>query len=227
MACVDACRYNALSIVGKSMRVDEILDEVEKDRPFNENSGGGMTRSGGEPTFHADFSRQLMKKAKLRGLHECLDTNGFCEWAVLRKMVENVDLVLFDLKHMDSDIHKQQTGVGNEKILENLALLSKIDTDIWVRIPVIPGFNDSKAFHECASEFLTNSKGQSSRVELLPFHNWCQDKYRWMGIEWSLKDTEATDPSFLEIPADLYRAKGLLTTVGGSGFETHRKAIGE
>ncbi|MDA3897787.1 MAG: glycyl-radical enzyme activating protein [Desulfobacteraceae bacterium] len=226
MACVDACQYDALTVAGKSITVDEILDEVEKDRPFYNNSGGGLTLSGGEPTFHADFAMQILKSAKERGIHVCLDTNGFCEWEVLRKMVETVDIVLFDLKHMDSAIHKQYTGVGNEKILDNLRRLLEIGADTWVRIPVIPGFNDSKAFHECASEFLSNIKGQISRVDLLPFHNWCQDKYRWLGIDWALKDTEAIEPSFLEIPADIYREKGLVTTVGGSGFENTGSAVG-
>lgn len=223
MACVEACRYDALTVVGKSMTADEIIDEVEKDRPFYKNSGGGLTLSGGEPTCHPDFAAQILQAAKQRGIHTCLDTNGFCEWDVLEKMLENVDLALFDLKHTDAAIHKQHTGVGNEKILENLARLSETDVDIWIRIPVVPGFNDSKAFHTHAAEFLSRFKNQISRVDLLPFHNWCQDKYGWLGIDWPLKDTEATDPSFLEIPADMYREKGLAATVGGSGFEKTAK----
>jgi pyruvate formate lyase activating enzyme len=227
MACVEACRYDAITVVGKSMTVDEIIDEVEKDRPFYNNSGGGLTLSGGEPTAHADFAERILQSAKERGFHVCLDTNGFCEWDVLEKMAKNVDLVLFDLKHTDAAIHKQHTGVGNEKILKNLTRLSDTDADIWIRIPVVPGFNDSKAFHTHAAEFLSGFKRQINRVDLLPFHNWCQDKYGWLGIDWLLKETEATDPSFLEIPADIYRAKGLVTTVGGSGFEkTGKSACG-
>jgi pyruvate formate lyase activating enzyme len=219
MACVEACKYEALTIVGKPMTVDEILDEVEKDRPFYNNSGGGLTLSGGEPTAHADFAAEILQTAKARRFHTCLDTNGFCEWEVLEKMIENADLVLFDVKHMDSAIHKQHTGVGNETILENLTRLAESSVEIWIRVPVIPGFNDSKAFHISAAAYLSRFKRHISRVDLLPFHNWCQDKYGWLGIDWPLKDSEATDPSFLEIPADIYRAKGLATTVGGSGFE--------
>jgi pyruvate formate lyase activating enzyme len=226
MACVDACQYDALTVTGKSMTVDEILKEVEKDRPFYNNSGGGLTLSGGEPTFHTDFAMRILKAAKERVFHVCLDTNGYCEWEALEKMVANVDIVLFDVKHMDSALHKQYTGVGNEKILENLARLADAGADIWVRIPVIPGFNDSKTFHTMASTFLSRFKGRISRVDLLPFHNWCQDKYGWLGIDWPLKEVEATEPSFLEIPAELYRAKGLTTTVGGSGFEKAGNAVG-
>ena len=226
MACVEACRYDALSIVGKPMSVDEILNEVEKDRPFYDNSGGGMTLSGGEPSFHADFSISLLKNARLRGLHTCLDTNGFCEWDTFSQVVEYADIVLFDLKHIDPVIHKKKTGVDNKKILRNLSLLSETDKEIWVRIPVIPGFNDTIDFHIRASQFLSQLPGQISRVDLLPFHNWCQDKYGWLGIEWQMREIEATDPSFLEIPADLYIEKGLHATVGGSGFENSDRAVG-
>jgi pyruvate formate lyase activating enzyme len=226
MACVDACRYDALSIVGKQMSVDEILDEVEKDRPFYDNSGGGMTLSGGEPTLHANFSISLLKNAKLRGIHTCLDTNGFREWETFRQVVEYADLVMFDLKHMDRSLHKKMTGVDNINILNNLSLLSTTGKEIWVRIPVIPGFNDTLDFHDRASDFLSNLPGTVSRVDLLPFHNWCQDKYGWLGIDWPMKDVEAMDPSFLEIPADLYIEKGLQATVGGSGFENCEQAVG-
>ena len=226
MACVDACRYDALSIVGKSMSVDEILDEVEKDRPFYDNSGGGMTLSGGEPSFHADFSISLLQNAKLRGLHTCLDTNGFCEWDTFSQVIEYADIVLFDLKHIDPVIHKKKTGVDNKKILKNLSLFSETGKEIWVRIPVIPGFNDTIDFHIRASQFLSQLPGQISRVDLLPFHNWCQDKYGWLGIKWQMREIEAMDPSFLEIPADLYIEKGFATTVGGSGFENSDRATG-
>lgn len=219
MACVESCRYDALSLVGKPMSVDEIIVEVEKDRSFYENSGGGLTLSGGEPTLHTDFAVQLLKNARERGIHTCLDTNGFCEWNALIRVAEHTDIVLFDLKHIDPDIHKEKTGVDNTKILENLSLLSGKDKEVWIRIPVIPGFNDSIGFHVRAAEFLSRLPGKVSRVDLLPFHNWCQDKYGWLGINWSLKEKEAIDPSFLEIPADLYRDKGIETTVGGSGFE--------
>jgi len=105
-------------------------------------------------------------------------------------------------------------------VLRNLELLAKTGKEIWLRIPVIPGFNDSMDFHERASKYLAGLEGKITRIDLIPFHNYCQDKYNWLGLDWSLKDEEAIEPSFLEIPADLYREKGLLTTIGGSGFES-------
>lgn len=219
MKCVTACRYDALSITGIPMSPAKILDEVEKDRPFYDNSGGGMTLSGGEPTLHADFSIRLLTMVKQKGIHTCLDTNGFCDWNIFQRIIENVDIVLFDLKHIDPERHKEKTNVENSIILKNLERLSKTNKEIWIRIPVIPGFNDSIDFHNRASEFITNLSGNISRIDLLPYHNWCQDKYGWLGIDWLMKEMEATEPSFLEIPADIYRKKGFATTVGGSGFE--------
>ncbi len=226
MKCVDACHYGALSISGKPVSIDELIEEVEKDRPFYDNSGGGMTLSGGEPTAHSDFSLQLLKAAKQRGLHTCLDTNGCCDWNVFEKLLEHVDVFLFDLKHIDSAIHKEKTGVDNGIILKNLARLSETGKEIWIRIPVIPGFNDSLDFHTRASEFLSNLPGKISRVDLLSYHNWCQDKYDWLGIDWPMKEIEATEPSFLEIPAECYREKGFMTTIGGSGFESSSRVAG-
>ncbi len=225
MKCVDACLYGALEVVGRPMSIEKILDEVEEDRPFYDNSGGGMTLSGGEPSAHAEFSRRLLEQAKARALHVCLDTNGYCEWEVLKSLIEHVDIVLFDLKHIDPARHKERTGVSNERIIENLGLLAETGQPTWVRIPVVPGFNDSVEFHTAAANLLANMERGIVRVDLLPFHNWCQDKYGWLGLEWTLRDVEAMDPVFLEIPADLYRNKGLETTIGGSGFESSEQAL--
>lgn len=225
MKCVSACRYEALTIAGKAMSIDEIIEEVKKDRPFYDNSGGGMTLSGGEPTVHTDFSTRLLRMAKQEGLHTCLDTNGFCSWKILQQVTENVDIMLFDLKHIDAEAHQEKTGVDNTIILKNLARLSATGKEIWVRIPVIPGFNDSLDFHTRTAEFLSKLPGTIHRIDLLAYHNWCQDKYDWLGIDWTMKEIEATEPSFLEIPADIYREKGFTATVGGSGFEPSEKAV--
>jgi pyruvate formate lyase activating enzyme len=214
-----ACRYDALSIVGRPMGVEAILDEVERDKPFYMNSGGGMTLSGGEPTANPHFSEILLKGAHDRGIHTCLDTNGFCSSQVLERLMKHVDIVLFDLKHLDSIRHIEKTGVGNELILSNLKRLAESGIEIWVRIPVIPDFNDSLTYHRRVARFLASMKQNRIRVDLLPYHNWCQDKYAWLGIDWHYKDVEALDPSFLDIHIDLYRERGLKATVGGSGFE--------
>ena len=226
MKCVEACPSGALEIVGKSMTVEEILEEVERDRPFYDTSGGGMTLTGGEPTFHAGFAAGLLAAARARGLHCCLDTNGYCDWEVLLGVSRSADIVLYDLKHTDPDAHRRGTGVDNRVILGNLARLSETGKEIWVRIPGIPGFNDFVDLHERASEFLAGLPRPIARVDLLPFHNWCQDKYGWLGRRWGLGQTESLSPVLLEMHAAIYRAKGLEATVGGSGFENPRQALG-
>jgi pyruvate formate lyase activating enzyme len=225
MECVKACRYDALQVVGKPIGVDEVLEEVERDRPFYNNSGGGMTLSGGEPTLHSGFSLDLLQGAKDRSIHTCLDTNGHCDFSILKRLIEHTDIVLYDLKHLDPKKHLEKTGSVNDLVLKNLALLSATGIEIWVRIPVVPGFNDSLNSHREAAAFLTSLPGQVQRVDLLPFHNWCQDKYSWLGIDWVYREVEALDPSFLEIHADFYRQKGFKTTVGGSGFEETGTAL--
>ncbi len=219
MKCVDVCGYGALEIVGKPASINDILDEVEKDKPFYNNSGGGMTLSGGEPTDFPDFSEKILMQAKQRGLHVCLDTNGYCQWEVLERLIKHVDIVLFDIKHVDPSKHMEKTGVTNERILKNLANLTETGMEIWCRIPVLPGYNDSLEFHRNAADFIFSLPGTIKRLDLLPYHNYCEQEYKWLGIDWSLKDVMSMEPSLLEIPAEIYRKNGLMTTVGGSGFE--------
>ena len=219
MDCIEACHYKALEIVGKPLTIEQILDIVEQDKPFYDNSGGGLTLSGGEPTAFPEFSLNLLKSAKERELHTCLDTNGFCEWDVLKQLTEYTDIVLFDLKQIDPVKHQEKTGVSNQLILNNLEQLSKSPATVWIRIPVVPDYNDDIEFHKAAAAFLTNLPGKVDRLDLIPFHNYCQQEYAYLGLDWPLRDVMPIEPSFLEIPAEIYRNLGLKTTVGGSAFE--------
>lgn len=219
MKCVDACRYDALEVVGRPMTIDEVLEEVEQDMLFYQNSGGGMTMSGGEPTMHPEFVGELLVRAREKGIHICLDTNGYCKWEVLKSLAEKSDIILYDLKHLDSDEHKRMTGVPNEIILKNLERLVETGMEVWVRTPILVGYNDSIEYHRKVVEFLKSLPGRIARIDLLPFHNWCQDKYGWLGIKWDLKETESTDPATVEMISDFYKENGLNATVGGSGFE--------
>jgi len=148
-----------------------------------------------------------------------LDTSGHCPWEVLEPILKNVDLVLYDLKHLDSAEHKRMTGVGNELILSNLKKISENGQAIWVRIPVIPDYNDQLDYHLRVVDFLKSLPKPVERVDLLPFHNWCQDKYRWLRKDWVYTGMEAMEPSFLNPFLDIYRDAGIQATIGGSGFE--------
>ena len=220
MRCVEACQHGALEIVGKPMTTREILDEVESDAPFYNNSGGGMTLSGGEPALHPEFASDLLEEARARGLHNCLDTSGHCSWEVLQRLLKNTDIVLYDLKHIDPKMHERGTGVSNELILRNLALLVGSGVETWVRIPTIPDFNDTMSFHKATAEMLAGLPGSVARIDLLPFHNYCQDKYGWLGVEWEFGEVESVDPFMVRVFTECYREMGLPVTIGGSGFET-------
>lgn len=220
LKCVDACAYGALEIVGEPMSVKEIINEVEQDSIFYDNSGGGMTISGGEPMAHREFTDELLTAAKKKGIHVCIDTSGFCRWEELEPIAKRADIVLYDLKHLDTSRHKELTGVGNELILQNLRNLCENGVEIWLRIVVIPGISYSFDYHQKVADFLKGLPRRIDRIDLLPFHNWCQDKYNWLGRFWPMgADIEALDPSEVEPLQEPYEAEGFNVTVGGSGFE--------
>jgi len=215
LKCVEICPYEALARVGDPYTIDQILAEVERDFPFYINSGGGMTLSGGEPTTSPEFTTELLKQAKQRGLHICLDTCCYCQWEILDGLKDYVDIFLVDLKHIDSKEHQRMTGVPNEIILSNIRKLSENKCGIRIRIPVIPDFNDSEEYNEEVAKFLSGLPNPVQSVDLLPFHNWCQDKYRWLGKEWLLDEYEALDPSEVEPLQDIFEAYNIQSTIGG------------
>lgn len=219
MKCVEVCPTGALELIGQDYTVEEVLDEVEMDMPFYENSDGGMNITGGEPTVHPEYTAELLQGARARGISSCLDTNGNCKWEVLEPLLEYVDVVLYDLKHIDSGEHRRLTGVGNELILDNLRKLLEVEARVWLRIVVIPDYSDSLDYHEKVAAFLKTLPHPPERIDLLPFHNWCESKYRQLGIRWSFADTPAMDPSMLRPAIEIYRDAGLEATIGGSGFE--------
>jgi pyruvate formate lyase activating enzyme len=219
MKCVEICPTGALEIVGEEYTVDQVLDEVAMDMPFYENSGGGMNLSGGEPTVHPDIVRKLLEGARERGISSCVDTNGYFKWELMEPLLDYIDVVLYDLKHMDSDEHKKMTGVGNELVLENLRKLLEAGKRVWLRVVVIPDYSDSLDYHERVAEFLKTLPCPPERIDLLPFHNWCEGKYRQLGIKWGYADLQAMDPSLLRPTVQVYRDAGLDVTIGGSGFE--------
>lgn len=215
MKCVEVCIYGALAQVGELKTVGQILDEVERDVPFYLNSGGGMTVTGGEPTAFPEFTMDLLRGSKERGIHNCLDTSGFCDWEILEAMRPYVDIFLYDIKCLSGKLHVLRTGVNNSPILANLRRLAEAGEEIIVRLPIIPGFNDSIEQIEKIADYLESLRPAIIQVDLLPFHNWCQDKYRWLGMQWDYKDMESMATSDVDDLLDILEEKGLNTTVGG------------
>lgn len=180
LKCTEICPSGALVRTGQTVSVENVITEVLQDLPFYSNSGGGMTVSGGEPMAQVDFTVELLKVAKIKGIHTCLDTSGYATTSAWKKVLPHLNMVLFDIKQMDAITHKKFTGVSNELILENLKqIASKVE--VRIRIPLIPGFNDTNEFIEKVGLF---SKSIDIKgCDLLPFHDYAISKYIMLGRE--------------------------------------------
>ncbi len=172
--CVERCPSRALEKCGKTYSVDEILQEVVKDRPFFEQSGGGVTLSGGEPLFQWDFCLALLKKSKEEGLHTAVETCGYTKGDIA-ELHPFVDMWLYDVKLLNEQDHKRYTGVSNEQILHNLHRLDVLGANITLRCPVIPDVNATKG-HFTALKNLANSLQNLKEIHLEPYHPLGVDK---------------------------------------------------
>jgi len=179
-ACVEVCYAGARELVGRQMTVADVMAEIERDRPFYDQSGGGVTFSGGEPLSQPAFLRDLLEACKDMELHTVLDTCGFVAWEVLDGVRAYVDLFLYDLKLIDDARHREVTGVSNEPILRNLSRLSREGHRIILRVPIIPGVSDDETNLRQIGRFAA-SLPSLRRVDLLPYHRIGRDKYQRLG----------------------------------------------
>ena len=189
------CFNGAKEICGKTVTSDEVTTEVLNDKPFYENSGGGVTLSGGEPLAQYDFSLELLKKAKENGIHTAIETCGYAEKSKILEIAKYVDLFLFDCKETDPELHKKYTGVDNKVILENLKALSDTGSKIILRCPIIPGFNDRAEHFKGISEIADKFSG-IEHIEIEPFHPLGESKYSALSREYAdiqPPDTETAD----------------------------------
>lgn len=174
--CVYHCPADAYKIFGEDLTCEELISEVMKDWKFYKKSGGGITVSGGEPTLQGSFLIEFLKGLRSEGIHTAVETNGYMDVGFLDQLVPLIDQFLFDVKHMDSSKHKIGTGVGNEIIQSNLRKLAlEYKTDITIRIPLIPGFNDDDANLIQSAEL---AKELGLKVDILKFHNMAAGKYQ-------------------------------------------------
>lgn len=191
--CAKACSSKALYMCGTDYTVDEIMERIVKDRPFFDRSGGGVTISGGECLSQPKFTTQLLKKCKENDIHTAVDTTGHINWKVLEPILPYTDLFLYDLKHMDSEIHKQVIGVPNELILENARKIAAAGGNLQIRIPIIPRFNDSVEIFDKYGEFIKELGDSVVVVQLLPYHN--MGVVKWQRLQRNSPVLEATPPS--------------------------------
>ncbi len=174
--CTEACLSGAMEQVGRRISAEELVAEIERDTPFFDESGGGVTFSGGEPLAQPEFLNQVLELCGERGIHRAVDTCGFAEPQILAEVAGHTDLFLFDVKIIDAEVHRKFTGQDNGGILENLRWLCERQHQVEVRIPVIPSVTDDTGNIEAAGEFLC-SLAAPPAVRLLPFHPTALEKY--------------------------------------------------
>ncbi|WP_459947761.1 glycyl-radical enzyme activating protein [Desulfocastanea catecholica] len=207
--CVKACIYSAQDFYGKEMTVEEVFKQAEKDLQYYMSSNGGVTVSGGEPLMHADFTSTLLKKCQAEGIHTCIETSGFGTEEQLNKVLPFVSLFLFDLKHMDSAIHKKLTGQPNEPILRNLRIIAeKEGVPLVIRIPLIPTYNDSKENITAIADTVVSLK-RSVDVEIMPYHNYGENKYEIINRSYLLKDLEKPSMDKLKKTKEIFKSRGI------------------
>lgn len=178
--CALYCPVDARKVCGKKYTVDEIFTEIVKDKAFYDNSGGGVTFSGGECMLQVDFLCEVLKKCKENGIHTAIDTAGHIPFENFEKILPYTDLFLYDIKCFDSEKHKKYIGVGNDLILENLKKLFRANAKIWIRIPVIADINDNIEEMLQIKAFLDQC-GNPEKIELLPYHAMGENKYAAIG----------------------------------------------
>ena len=211
---VEACPTGALQAVGQTIESAALVKTLLRDRIFFDESGGGVTFSGGEPLVQAAFVIESMRMLQAEGVHTTLDTCGFARWDDVRDAAACANLVLYDLKLMDEARHKAATGVSNHLILQNLQALTSIHANIWIRVPVIPGVNDDEANLEATAAFLQPLPG-IRLVDLLPYHATGEAKFARVGMDYALHGTQSPSNDRLESLAAYVRARGFTTTIGG------------
>ena len=203
--CVEVCYSDAREIVGKEMSVDQVMKEVEKDIVFYNQSGGGVTFSGGEPFLQHEFLLMLLQSCKEKNIHTAVDTSGYTSEQILLQASDFTDLFLYDIKTIDDTIHKSFTGVSNKLILDNLKRLAERRKNVIVRVPLIPTVNDSlEAMREIGGYIA--SLHSISEIHLLPYHHVGIEKYYRLGLEYSFeKDLKISTEVLSKLQEELLR----------------------
>jgi len=213
-ACVEACYAEAREIVGREVTVAQVMAEIERDIAFYDESGGGVTFSGGEPLLQPGFLLALLRACKEKEIHTALDTCGFATWETLDSIREHVDLFLYDLKLMDDARHRKFTGVSNELILRNLQMLSAQGHNIFLRVPIIPGINDDDENIRQIGTFAA-ALPHLDQVDILPYHRAGSEKYNRLNKVYGLPETRPPSDERMAEITQILRGFGLQVKIGG------------
>lgn len=212
--CVEACPADARQLAGRTMTVESVMQEVVRDRIFYEESGGGVTFSGGEPLSQPSFLRALLSAARDSSIPTAVDTCGFAPEDVLVGLAPLVDLFLFDVKLMDPDRHLALTGVPLPPILANLVALGAVHDNIWLRVPVVPGITDGESDIEQIACLAASTPG-IQRVHLLPYHRAGSSKFTRLGRTYELESVAPPLPAHMAVLAARFGARGVEARIGG------------
>jgi len=213
--CAEACPTMAIEMSGRYRSTEELLVIIEKERPFFDQSGGGVTFSGGEPLLYPEFLVEILDACGNLGIHRAIDTSGFVKTETLLRVAQSTDLFLYDLKMVDPAKHKRYTGVDNQLILENLKVLARAGKDIQVRIPLIGGVNDDVDSLVSAAAFVASLPGEKRLVSLLPYHDVAKGKDGKLGQKRDLSALCEPETETLERAVDVFFSYGLIASVGG------------
>ncbi len=213
--CADICPTKAIEMSGKVMSVAEIMDIIEKERVFFDQSGGGVTFSGGEPLFHKKKLLELLEACGKRGIHRAVDTAGNVSTETILEVSRQTDLFLYDLKMMDSGLHQKWIKSGNKLILYNLKILAETGAKIIIRIPLIGGVNDTDENIEQSARFIAGLAGDKKEVHLLPYHNIAQHKYKKLGKQDDFEILHEPDKETLAGAIGKFGEYGIRASIGG------------
>jgi pyruvate formate lyase activating enzyme len=202
---VDACLFGAREVMGRRMSVQDILAVIERDRVFYRQSGGGVTFSGGEALSQAGFLSVLVEACWSSGLPMVLETCGHFSWGKCKDILARMELVFFDLKHMDSTVHKQVTGVGNQRILQNAVRIVREKIPLVIRVPLIPTINDDDANVRATAAFISEHLDGVLGVEVLPYHMLGKGKFKSLGFKYLLEHLAPPTTEDIDRAKEIFR----------------------
>jgi pyruvate formate lyase activating enzyme len=197
-ACSSVCSYKAIVLYGEQMNADEVFDAVNRDKMFYQTSGGGVTVSGGEALLQPQFVCDLFEKCRRAGIHTCVETSGYIAESALRQVLPYTDLVLYDLKHLNSEKHRQYTGKPNDLILSNAKIVAASGVETLFRMPLIPKINDDMQNIKMTAEFLHELGNNTLRIELIPYHRLGKGKYESLDKEFHLSEILSPEPNEID-----------------------------
>jgi pyruvate formate lyase activating enzyme len=212
--CVEVCPNGAWEIIGRKASVAEVMAEIRKDVVFYDQSGGGATFSGGEPLMQPEFLLALLEACRAEGIHTAVDTTCHAPPEVVRRVAETANLFLCDIKHMNSELHRQQTGTGNDRVLANIRMLAEAGRKIFIRVPIIPGFNSDRTNIEQTAQFIQSLR-TVRRVDILPYNRGGLEKAPRLMGQIDLMEARTPDDGTMAEIAGILREYGFEVKIGG------------